>query len=153
MPPKSSEYGATPDTEKGESDEDRPRLMCWCFNTTRRMLRTILLVVPFLVMVTVDLGASYDVCSRVGAFSDGDAVADSLGRCFLIVLLCNTIGLVVYLVWIPLVSCILGWDEPFPRYFPNGDQLVYALFVHVSVLCLLALFVTFHFLRSPGSIL
>ncbi len=50
MPPKSSEYGATPDTEKGESEEDTPRLMCWCFHATRRMLRTILIVVPLTVL-------------------------------------------------------------------------------------------------------
>ena len=86
MPPKSSEYGATPDTEKGESEEDTPRLMCWCFHATRRMLRTILIVVPL---------------SFLGLMSWG---MSSLAPVFA--------GFTV--VWIPCVWFAIGWTEKFP---------------------------------------
>ena len=86
MPPKSSEYGATPDTEKGESDEDTPRLMCWCFHATRRMLRTILIVVPLTVLGLLSWMLGF-LAPYFAAFT---------------------------VMWIPSVWFALGWTEKFP---------------------------------------
>ena len=119
MPPKSSEYGATPDTEKGESDEDTPRLMCWCFHATRRMLRRILLLVPLCVVLNWLYGLL--ILAAIGG-------AAPLSEDFLVFLArANIFFLPVYLVYITLVWFLLGWDEPFPRYL---KYVVLVLFVN-----------------------
>ena len=71
MAPK-SEYGSTPDVEKGGSDEDKPQKW-WCFHATRRVMRTILVLIPLLALTAFDVYASYESMTS-HAFVDKDYV-------------------------------------------------------------------------------
>ena len=122
MAPK-SEYGSTPDVEKGESTEDKPQ-KCWCFHATRRTMRTILILIPLLGIWAAEIWWATSAI-RTKAYYGDEASLVPLHAFICLYLF------VALLVWIPLIWCIIGWAEPFPRYL---QYMVLAVFVNLLIL-------------------
>ena len=125
MAPK-SEYGSTPDVEKGESTEDKPQ-KCWCFHATRRTMRTILILIPLLGIWSAEIWWTI-AATRANAYNYGDFKSHPAVPLHAYICLFLFVAL---LVWIPLIWCIIGWAEPFPRYL---QYMVLAVFVNLLIL-------------------
>ena len=123
MAPK-SEYGSTPDVEKGGSDEDKPQK--WLgFHATRRTIRTILVLIPLLALTAFDVYASYESMTS-HAFLDEDYMVNMATHA--------TISFWIFvalLIWIPTVWLLIGWAEPFPKYL---QLWVLALLVYLPIM-------------------
>ena len=122
MAPK-SEYGSTPDVEKGESTEDKPQ-KCWCFHATRRTMRTILILIPLLGIWAAEIWWTTSAIRTKAYYGDEEILVPL--HAFICLYL-----FVALLVWIPLIWCIIGWAEPFPRYL---QYMVLAVFVNLLIL-------------------
>ena len=118
-----SEYGSTPDVEKGESTEDKPQ-KCWCFHMTRRTMRTILILVPLLGIWAAEIWWTTSAIRTKAYYGDERLLVPFHAyMCFIL--------FVALLIWIPLIWCIIGWAEPFPRYL---QYMVLAVFVNLLIL-------------------
>ena len=126
MAPK-SEYGSTPDMEKGGSDEDKPQKW-WCFHATRRGIRTILVLIPLLALTAFDVYLSYESMTSHNTHEsfDNDYVVKMAVHAMI-----SFWSLVALLIWIPTVWLLIGWAEPFPKYL---QLWVVALLVYLPIM-------------------
>ena len=126
MAPK-SEYGSTPDMEKGGFDEDKPQKW-WCFHATRRGIRTILVLIPLLALTAFDVYASYEsMTSHNTRASFDEEHFDNMAEHAVI----SFRSFVALLIWIPTVWLLIGWAEPFPKYL---QLWVVALLVYLPIM-------------------
>ena len=124
-----SEYGSTPDMEKGGFDEDKPQKW-WCFHATRRVMRTILVLIPLLALTAFDVYASYEsMTSHVDVHEDihDDHALVNMAEHAMI----SFWSFVALLIWIPTVWLLIGWAEPFPKYL---QLWVVALLVYLPIM-------------------
>jgi hypothetical protein len=126
MAPK-SEYGSTPDVEKGGSDEDKPQKW-WCFHATRRVMRTILVLIPLLALTAFDVYALVESTTSHTSHEsfDKDYIGKMAKHAFI-----SFWTFVALLIWIPTVWLLIGWAEPFPKYL---QIWVLALLVYLPVM-------------------
>ena len=120
-----SEYGSTPDVEKGESTEDKPQ-KCWCFHVTRRTMRTVLILIPLLGTWAAEIWWTASEIRNEAYYGYSDIALLVPLHAYI----CFNL-FVALLLWIPLIWCIIGWAEPFPRYL---QYMVLAVFVNLLIL-------------------